>query len=154
MGAFDIVDTPKDKKIMEGVFSFKTKYDSEGNVLKYAARGNVNGSKQEPGTFGDTFALTENSAAFKHMRASGTRGKRDPAVVRAYQQCVGACTYLTCFTRGDCSVAVNQCVRFMNNPGLSHIAAIKRALRYLAGSDESRTVSSGNADMAAASTRV
>jgi len=34
------------------------KYDSEGNVLKYAARGNVNGSKQEPGTFGDTFAPT------------------------------------------------------------------------------------------------
>ena len=49
MGAFDIVDTPKDKKIMEGVFSFKTKYDSEGKVLKYAARGNVNGSKAQSG---------------------------------------------------------------------------------------------------------
>ena len=59
--------------------------------------------------------------------------QRDPEVVRAYQQCVGACMYLTCFTRGDCSFAVNQCARFMNNPGPSHIAAIKRVLRYLAG---------------------
>ena len=41
--------------------------------------------------------------------------------------------YLTCFTRGDCSFAVNQCARFMHNPGPSHIAAIKRVLRYLAG---------------------
>ena len=321
MGAFDIVDTPPDKKVMEGVFSFKTKYDSEGNVLKYAARGNVNGSKQEPGTFGDTFAPTgkfscirsicalaaqegmtlyqfdikgafllapckediylnfpgryklpkgkclkcrsyvyglKQSAARWHElfsgwlsqhgfenldtdgvtfikkqtnadksvskimlsihvddglaasnddemyqqflhelkadfelsdcgelqwllgckveqdRVNGTvrltqqkycedvlrrfqmhdstpvatpcevnmhltdedcppQDQRDPEVVRAYQQCVGACMYLTCFTRGDCSFAVNQCARFMNNPGPSHIAAIKRVLRYLAG---------------------
>ena len=67
MGAFDIVDTPPDKKVMEGVFSFKTKYDSEGNVLKYAARGNVNGSKQEPGTFGDTFAPTGTSSVTPWM---------------------------------------------------------------------------------------
>merc|ERR1712167_558268 len=46
--------------------------------------------------------------------------QRDPEVVRAYQQFVGACMYLTCFTRGDCSFAVNQCARFMNNPGPSH----------------------------------
>ena len=58
---------------------------------------------------------------------------RDPEVVRNYQQCVGACMYLTCFTRGDCSFAVNQCARFMHNPGPTHIAAIKRVLRYLAG---------------------
>ena len=59
--------------------------------------------------------------------------ERDPTVVRNYQQCVGACMYLTCFTRGDCSFAVNQCARFMHNPGPTHIAAIKRVLRYLAG---------------------
>ena len=87
MGAFDIVDTPKDKKIMEGVFSFKTKYDSEGNVLKYAARGNVNGSKQQPGTFGDTFALTgkfsciQAYARQRHKRETGSgSGARISAV--------------------------------------------------------------------------
>jgi len=41
--------------------------------------------------------------------------------------------YLTCFTRGDCSFAVNQCARFMSNPGPTHIAAAKRILRYLTG---------------------
>ena len=47
--------------------------------------------------------------------------------------CIGALMYLTCFTRGDCSFAVNQCSRFMSNPGPSHIAAVRRILRYLAG---------------------
>jgi hypothetical protein len=46
---------------------------------------------------------------------------------------VGALMYLTCFTRGDCSFAVNQCARFMSNPGPTHIAAARRILRYLAG---------------------
>ena len=321
MGAFDIVDTPRHKKVMECCFSFKTKYDSDGNVLEYRARGNVDGSKQEPGTFGETFAPTskfscirticalaaqegmhlyqfdikgaflmapckediyinfpgryrlppgkclkcrsyvyglKQSAARWHElfsgwlikygftnldddgvtfmkrqhNAEGTESKiilsmhvddglaasndpvmyaafldalrqdfdlsdcgelswllgckveqdskagtvrltqekycndilkrfqmhdctpvatpceanmhlsdddcpplqqRDPEVVRNYQQCVGACMYLTCFTRGDCSFAVNQCARFMHNPGPTHIAAIKRVLRYLAG---------------------
>jgi len=41
--------------------------------------------------------------------------------------------YLTCFTRGDCSSALNQCARSMSNPGPVHIAAAKRILRYLAG---------------------
>jgi len=41
--------------------------------------------------------------------------------------------YLTCLTRGDCSFAVNQCARFMSNPGPTHIAAAERILHYLAG---------------------
>ena len=59
--------------------------------------------------------------------------KRDPEVVRNFQQCIGACMYLTCFTRPDCSFAVNQLARFMSNPGPTHVAAAKRVLRYLAG---------------------
>jgi len=59
--------------------------------------------------------------------------KRDAEVVRHYQQLIGACMYLTCFTRGDCNFAVNQCARIMSNPGPTHIAAAKRILRYLAG---------------------
>ena len=60
--------------------------------------------------------------------------RRNPEVVRDYQMCIGALMYLTCFTRGNCSFAVNQCARFMSNPGPSHIAAARRILRYLAGS--------------------
>jgi hypothetical protein len=70
-----------------------------------------------------------------HLSASDSppMDKRDPEVVRNYQQLIGACMYLTTFTRGDCSFAVNQCARFMSNPGPTHIAAAKRILRYLAG---------------------
>lgn len=41
--------------------------------------------------------------------------------------------YLSVYTRGDISFGVNQCARFMSNPGPTHIAAAKRILRYLAG---------------------
>jgi hypothetical protein len=41
--------------------------------------------------------------------------------------------YLTVFTRLDCCFTVNQLVRFMSNPGPSHVAAGRRVLRYLAG---------------------
>ena len=62
--------------------------------------------------------------------------QRDPNVVRDYQQAVGSCMFLTVFTRGDCSFAVNQCARFMANPGPTHITAIRRVLRYLAGTGQ------------------
>jgi len=70
-----------------------------------------------------------------HLAASDSAplDKRNVGVVRNYQQLIGACMYLTCFTCGDCSFAVNQCARFMSNPGPMHIAAAKRNLRYLAG---------------------
>jgi len=55
---------------------------------------------------------------------------RDPNVVRDYQQAVGSCMFLTVFTRGE--FAVDQCARFMAHPGPTHIAAIRRVLRYLA----------------------
>eukprot|EP00961_Rhodomonas_salina_P056429 758188-Rhodomonas_salina.1 len=37
------------------------------------------------------------------------------------------------FTRPDLAFEVNQCSRFMSNPGPSHMAAARRILRYLAG---------------------
>jgi len=49
--------------------------------------------------------------------------KRDAETVRNYQQFIGAFMYLTCFTRGDCSFAINQCAILMSNPGPTHIAA-------------------------------
>jgi hypothetical protein len=70
-----------------------------------------------------------------HLQASDSPplSERDPQVVRDYQQAVGSCMFLTVFTRGDCAFAVNQCARFMSNPGPTHVAAIRRVLRYLAG---------------------
>jgi hypothetical protein len=59
--------------------------------------------------------------------------KRDPEVARNYQQCIGACMYLTVFTRLDCCYEVNQLVRYMSNPGPSHVSAVRRVLRYFAG---------------------
>eukprot|EP00961_Rhodomonas_salina_P087383 1175278-Rhodomonas_salina.2 len=37
------------------------------------------------------------------------------------------------FTRPDIAFAVNQCSRFMSNPGQSHMIAARRILSYLAG---------------------
>jgi len=70
-----------------------------------------------------------------HLAASDSPplDKRDAEVVCNYQQLIGACMYLTCFTLWDCSFEISQCPRFMSNPGPTHIAAAKRILRYLAG---------------------
>jgi len=70
-----------------------------------------------------------------HLAASDSPplDKRDADVVHNCQQLIGACMYLICFTRGDCSFAINQCARFISNPGPTHIAVAKKILRYLAG---------------------
>ena len=84
---------------------------------------------------GDCTPVDTPCEANLHLAASDSLSldKRGAEVVRNYQQLIGACMYLTCFTRGDCSFAVNQCARFMSNLGPTHIAAAKRILRYLAG---------------------
>jgi hypothetical protein len=83
----------------------------------------------------DANAVHTPCEANQHLQASDSPSMehRDPNVVRDYQQAVGSCMFLTVFTRGDCAFAVNQCARFMANPGPTHIAAIRRVLRYLAG---------------------
>jgi len=57
----------------------------------------------------------------------------DKKVTRDYQRLVGGLMYLSSFTRPDISYSVNQCAKFMANPGPSHVIAAKRILRYLAG---------------------
>jgi hypothetical protein len=39
--------------------------------------------------------------------------------------------YAACFTRPDVAYTVNQCAKFMANPGPTHIRAAKRILQYL-----------------------
>jgi len=78
----------------------------------------------------DANAVHTPCEANQHLQASNSPSMqhRDPNVVRDYQQAVGSCMFLTVFTRGDCAFAVNQCARFMANPGPTHIAAIRRVL--------------------------
>eukprot|EP00961_Rhodomonas_salina_P116658 1570053-Rhodomonas_salina.1 len=57
----------------------------------------------------------------------------DAAETRRYQQLISGLMYAAVLTRPDISFAVNQCARFMSNPGPEHIAAAKRILRYLKG---------------------
>jgi len=60
----------------------------------------------------------------------------DKAIVCQYQQMVGSLMYLACFTRQDIAYAVNQCTKFMSNPGPTHMQAAKRILVYLAGTSD------------------
>ncbi len=65
-----------------------------------------------------------------------SRDKRDPVAIRDYQACVGSLMYLSVLTRGDCSFAINQTTRFLNNPGSTHIVDVKRILRYIVGREK------------------
>ena len=50
-----------------------------------------------------------------------------------YAQVVGMLMYLSTNTRPDIQFAVHQCARFTHNPKESHGVAIKKIIRYLAG---------------------
>ena len=60
-------------------------------------------------------------------------GTGDKKLIRKYQQLVGAFLYLSSWTRPDIAFVVNQCAKFMSNPGPSHLSAAKRILQYLKG---------------------
>mmetsp|Transcript_30942 Transcript_30942/g.64187 ORF Transcript_30942/g.64187 Transcript_30942/m.64187 type:complete len:289 (+) Transcript_30942:5072-5938(+) len=68
-----------------------------------------------------------------HLLRADQPAVPDKDTVRLYQQMVGSLMYLACFTRPDIAYAVNQCAKFMSNPGPSHVHAAKRILAYLAG---------------------
>jgi len=68
-----------------------------------------------------------------HLLKSDQPTVPNKALTRDYQRLVGGLMYLSSFTRPDISYSINQCAKFMANPGATHIAAAKRILRYLAG---------------------
>jgi len=74
------------------------------------------------------------------------RGSADPEVIRNHQACIGSLMYLAVMTRGDCAFAVNQCARFLSNPGASHVAAAKRILHYVVGTVDQGIVYSRSED--------
>eukprot|EP00961_Rhodomonas_salina_P199591 2692058-Rhodomonas_salina.1 len=61
---------------------------------------------------------------------------RNKEFVREYQRIIGALMYLANLTRPDLAHSVNQCSKFMSNPGPSHMVAARRILKYLAGTTE------------------
>jgi len=63
------------------------------------------------------------------LTADGSTVFQDPTLFR---QVVGALQYLT-FTRPDITFAVNKVSQYMHNPQLHHWKAVKRILRYVAG---------------------
>jgi len=65
MGIWQIVDTAEispECSVIGTCFSFKVKCDSEGKLLECQARANANGTQQKPGSYGEMFAQTSNSA--------------------------------------------------------------------------------------------
>jgi hypothetical protein len=68
-----------------------------------------------------------------HLLRSDQPTLIDKNATKDYQKLVGGLMYAACFTRPDIAYAVNQCAKYMANPGPTHIAAAKRILRYLAG---------------------
>lgn len=53
-----------------------------------------------------------------------------------YRSVVGATMYISCATRPDISLAVNQLARHASSPGRDHLAAARHLLRYLAGTPD------------------
>ena len=50
-----------------------------------------------------------------------------------YREAVGSLLYAAIATRPDISHAVNECAKFVSNPGQEHWTAVKRIMRYLSG---------------------
>jgi len=63
------------------------------------------------------------------LTVDGSTAFHDPTL---YRQIVGALQYLT-FTRPDITYAVNKVSQYMHNPQIHHWKAVKRLLRYVAG---------------------
>ena len=62
-----------------------------------------------------------------------TQTKSDIDTIRGYQQIVGSLMYALAWTHPEIAFAVQQCSKYMANPGPSHIKAAKRILAYLKG---------------------
>jgi len=63
-----------------------------------------------------------------------------------YRSAIGSLMYLCTYTRPDLSFAVNALAKFMSTPCEHHAVAVKRVLRYLAGTLALGLTFSGNHD--------
>ena len=85
-----------------------------------------------------------------HLLVADCPAVPDKEAVRKYQQIVGSLMYLAVFTRPDIAYAVNQCAKFMSNPGPTHMLAAKRIIKYLAGTKDRKLTYTRTTDPALA----
>jgi hypothetical protein len=71
----------------------------------------------------------------KSMCPSSDDEKKQMAGI-PYREAVGSLLYAAIATRPDIAHAVNECARFVSNPGQAHWTAVKRIMRYLVGTAE------------------
>ena len=57
-----------------------------------------------------------------------------------YREAVGSLMYVVIATRPDIAYAVSYLARFMSNPGCAHWEAVKRVIRYLKGTKDSKLI--------------
>mmetsp|Transcript_61735 Transcript_61735/g.127603 ORF Transcript_61735/g.127603 Transcript_61735/m.127603 type:complete len:239 (+) Transcript_61735:601-1317(+) len=81
-----------------------------------------------------------------HLLKADQPSEPNKQTVREYQQMVGSLMYLACFTRPDIAYSVNQCSKFMSNPGPTHIQAAKRIFAYLNGTKDHKLTYSRTSD--------
>jgi len=85
-----------------------------------------------------------------HLLCSDQPASPDKNTLRLYQQMVGSLMYLACFTRPDIAYSVNQCAKYMSNPGPSHVQAAKRILAYLSATKDKKLTYTRSLDLSTA----
>src|SRR5580698_916444 len=68
-----------------------------------------------------------------HLKLEPNPENNEPNHSNAYAKLLGELQYLANCTRPDIMFAVNRLAAYTANPSLQHYGAVKRILRYLAG---------------------
>ena len=69
-----------------------------------------------------------------NLRLDKHEGQASEQHINLYQQQVGSLMYLMTNTRSDITFAVNQCARYMSNPGPDHFKSLNYIWKYLLNS--------------------
>lgn len=80
-----------------------------------------------------------NSKLTNEMSPSSATDREEMAII-PYQEAVGSLLYAAQVSRPDIQFAVNNVSRFSNNPGKPHWMAVKRIMRYLNGTRDTKLV--------------
>ena len=91
---------------------------------------------------------TPMEATAAHELMSAADGyEASPSLTRDYQSIIGGLMFAAICTRPDIAFAVNRLSRYCSNPTDAHCAAVKRILRYLKGTIDSRITYTGSTEL-------
>ena len=91
---------------------------------------------------------TPMEATAAHELMSAADGyEASPSLTRDYQSIIGGLMFAAICTRPDIAFAVNRISRYCSNPTDAHCAAVKRILRYLKGTIDSRITYTGSTEL-------